>query len=448
MNILIVGAGEVGSHLARLLSRENHDITVIDHDPDKIAGISETLDVLAIEGSGTSPSVLNQASIRQADMVIAVTTVDEVNMLVCMIAKQFGVKTIIARVRNQEFSEDSTIIDPSIFGIDQMIHPEAEATREIVRLIRYPQVMEMLEFCSGRIRIAGLKIKENSPIAGREIREIGASFSDFRFRFVAIQRAGNTIIPYGEHKIEIGDDLYISCREEDLQQIFTLTGHSEKKSRHVMIYGASAVGKMVAQALDDDPGVHIKLLEKDRNRGQQAAEELMHSSVVIGEASDIDLITREGIIDQDVYAALTNDDEENIVTSLLARHLQVPKTITLIGKADYIPIVKTIGLDIAVNTRLLTSNAIFKFIHRGKVLNLRHMVSIDAETIEFKVGAESKVVGKQIQDIPFPKGAIAVAVEHESGSEIPIGSTKLFVGDQVVIFTLPQSLQSVINLFE
>jgi len=446
LNILIIGAGEVGGHLARLLSQENHDITVVDHDPDRIQYISNTLDVLAIEGPGTSPSVLKEAGIESADMLISVTTVDEVNVLTCMIAKQFGVKTKIARVRNRDFSTGGSFLKPEDLGIDLIIHPELEATREIVRLIRYPQVQEIITFCNDEIAIIGLKVVERSPIAGKKLQEI-AELRKFAYRLVAVNRENRTIIPRGSDHIEVGDDIYISCYTKNLQDAFALAGHQDWETHRVMLYGATPIGRMVAKELEQEKSIHVKLIERNRDRGLAAAEGLDNTDIVVGEASDIDLISREGIIDMDVFAALTDDDEDNIVTSLLARHLRVPRTITLIGKTQYVPIVKTIGLDVAINPRLLTSNAILKFIRIGRIISLRHMVGVDAETYEFEVDPGSEIVGKKLREINFPKGSIVVAVEHKDFGEIPVGDTPIYVGDRVVVFCIPESVPDVLRLF-
>lgn len=448
MNILIIGAGQVGGHLARLLSQENHDITVIDQDPERIAAISSTLDVLTIEGLGTSPSILREAGIESADMVISVTTVDEVNILACLLAKQFGVKTKVARVRNREFTRSDSLLDRMNLGIDLFIHPEYEATREIIRLVRYPQVQEMTSFCEGEILVVGLKIKDNSPISGMVLQDIDTSSQQFNYRFVAIHRNGSTIIPCGTDTIEVGDDIYVSCKKDKLNDMFALAGHQKRHTRNVMIYGASKIGKMVAEELQKDKNLRIKMIEGNLEAGRQAAEILDNTDIVVGEASDLDLINREGIIDMDVFAALTDDDEDNVVTSLLARHLRVPKTLTLIGKSAYVPIVKTIGLDTAINPQLLASNAILKYLRLGTLVSLRHMAGISAEMYEFEVSSNSKVVGKKIKDIKFPKDSIVVAVEHEEGTSIPVGDTTIFVGDRVVVFCVPEAANGVLKLFK
>ncbi len=448
MRILIIGAGEVGGHLAKLLSKENHEITVIDRDPDLIARITSEMDVMAIEGPGTSLHILREAGIEKADMLIAVTTVDEVNILTCMIAKQFGVKTKIARVRNREFSTRQDFLAPEDLGIDLVIHPELEATREIVRLIKYPQVLELFTFCDEKIIIAGVKIEQGSTIANRSLAEIDPMHDEFDFRLVAINRKGKTIIPRGTDYVEEGDDVYFSCHRRDLSRIFEITGHTREETHKVMINGATSIGRMVAEELSKTRGIQVKLIENDRSLGEEAAASLSKAEVVVGDASDIDLIAREGIIDMDVYAALSDDDEENIVTSLLAQHMEVPKTITLIGKAAYLPIIRTIGLDIAINPRLLTSNAILKFIRMGKIVSLRLMIGIEAETYEFSVTSKSKVVGKQLKNVSFPRGSIVVAVEHESGPVIPVGETVIYVGDRVVVFCLQDSVPKLLKLFE
>lgn len=448
MKILIIGAGEVGGHLARLLSQENHDITVVDNDPRRIEAIGNNLDVLAIEGQGTNPTTLKEAGIETSDMVISVTTVDEVNILSCMLAKQFGVKTKIARVRNREFTSDQTFLDPKDIGIDLIIHPELEAMREIVRLIRYPQVQEMITFCDDSIAIVGMKIVEGSPIAGKKLEEAAAE-KTFPFRFVAINRDAKTIIPRGSDHLEIGDDIYISCLSKDLTKAFAIAGHTDWEAHRVMIYGATSIGRMVAEELQKDRNLSVKLIERSRGKGVEAAEDLSETEVVIGEASDIELLAREGIIDQDVFAALTDDDEDNIVTSLLARHLRVPKTITLIGKTQYVPIIKAIGLEIAINPRLLTSNAILKFIRIGKIVSLRHMIGIDAETYEFEVDEGSPLVSKALKEIKFPSGSIVVALEDdEAGGTIPIGETVIRAGNRVVVFSIPESVPAVLKLFK
>jgi len=446
VKILIIGAGEVGGHLASLLSQENHNITVIDQDPKRISAISESLDVLAIEGQGTSPSALKNAGIEKTDMLIAVTTVDEVNILACMIARQFGVKTKIARVRNREFTTDQSFLNPSDLGIDLIIHPELEATREIVRLVNYPQAIEMTTFCDETIAIVGLRVQNDSTIIGKKLVDL-ISQSDFPFRLVAINRNRETLIPGANDHVMEEDDIYVSCRKDDLHQIFLLAGHTKWETHNVMIYGATSIGRMVAEELEQDKKLRIKLIDRDISNGRRAIEVLDRTEVVIGDASDIDLIGSEGIVDMDVFAALSDNDEDNIVTSLLTRHLKVPKTITLMSKSSYTPIFKTIGLDIMINPRLLTSNAILKYIRLDKIISLRHMTGINAETYEFSVSADSKVVGKMLKEIAFPKDSIVIAVEHRDGGEIPVGETPIYVGDRVVVLCLPHSVRELLKLF-
>lgn len=449
MNILIIGAGEVGGHLARLLSTENHNITVIDNDADRIAQLADQLDILPVTGAGTSPSVLREARIGDMDMLIAVTTVDEVNILACLIAKQFGVKTKIARVRNREFSTETSFLSTSDLGIDLIIHPELEATKEIVRLVRYPQVLELITFCQAQIAVAGMRVLEGSPMLGKALAEIDTAHQQLPFRLVAISRETQTIIPRGNDVIQPGDHIYVSAFIDDLPSVFKMAGHtSTGAARNVMIYGATSIGQMVAQELEQYRDIHVKLVETNRPKGEEAARDLSETDVVIGDMSDINLVAREGIVDMDVFAALSDDDEDNIVTSLLARHLKVPRTITLTGKAAYPAIIRTIGLDVAINPRLLTSNAILKFIRFGRIVSLRHMAAVNAETYEFHVSADSKVVSKRIRDITFPKGSIVVAVEHEGTGVIPIGETKIYVGDRVVLFCTPDASRKAMKLFE
>jgi len=447
MNIIIVGAGEVGFHLAKNLSAEGHDIVIIDNNQEKIQKINESLDVMSILGEGTSLSVLKRAGIENSDMLIAVTSADESNLITCMIANKYGVQTKIARVRNADYSDADFVMTPQELGADMMINPELEAADEIVQLIHYPQAFDLIEFCEGKIVLMGLIINDDSPVIGKTLEEIVSDYGELTFRAVAISRQGQTIVPHGKEIVKAGDKFYVVVKKESIYEIFRLASQSPKEIRNIMLLGGGKIGRLVADKLSENKQYNVKLIETNRDKSRLIAEQLENTLVVHGDGTDIDLLAQEGIIEMDVFIALTDDDESNIVSSLLARHLQVGRTITLVSRSEYLPIIKTIGLDIAINKRLLTSNRILRFIRRGSILSLNTLRGVDAETVEFQTPPDCKVAFKMLRDIKFPRGVIVGAIVHDKEAIVPVGDTTIHPDDRVVVFTLPDSLRQVEKMF-
>ena len=447
MHIIILGAGGVGFHLAKSLSQEGHDIVIIDTDPEMIARAGDSLDVMAITGGGTGMSYLKQAGIENADMMLAVTSTDEVNLLACMIAQRFGVKTKIARVRNPEYYQDNFVMAPEEMGVDLMINPEHEAAREMVHIIKYPHVFDIVEFEDGRILLVGILMEDDSPVIGQTLSSIVPQYKELTFRVVAISRDGKTIIPTGDDVINKGDRLYIVVKKEMMNEVIGLASTVVHETNNIMILGGGKIGRITAQMLAEIKHFNVKLIESDREKSRQIAEKLSATMIVHGDGTDLDLLAQEGIHEMDMFIALTEDDETNIVSSLLARHLRVRRTMTLISRADYMPIVKTIGLDVAVNTRFITSNAILKFIRRGVILSLNTLRGIDAETIEFEVSEDCKLSGKRLRDIKFPSGVIVGAMVQKEEVLVPVGNTIVNGGDRVIVFSLPESVKKVEKMF-
>jgi trk system potassium uptake protein TrkA len=447
MKIVILGAGAVGFHLARNLARDGHDIVVIDGDPAKVAQVDEQVDCIARVGNATSPDVLVKAEVGEADLVIAVTSVDEVNILACALAKVLGAKMRIARVRNQEFTRRSDLIHPERLGVDLIIHPEQEAAREIVRLLRHGYAFEHHVFENGRVHLAGVTPTEDSIVLGRTLAELGRDLRDFAFRIVAIDRDGTAITPTGRDKIELGDRVYVIALSQHVSKIGEIAGIKNHVSRNVMILGAGLVGVMVAKELEGDKRCNVKLIESSRSRSSDAADLLKEAIVVRGVGADVDLLAQEGITEMDAFIAATEDDELNVVCSLMARHLKVPRVITLVSKVEYLPIIRTIGLDVAINVQRLTSNAILTHIRQGQVISVAGTKGIPAEMIEFRLAATSPLVGKKLMDVKFPKGSVVGA--HVRGDDVSIatGQTELAADDRLVVFTLPQAAKQVTKMF-
>jgi len=448
LKIVIVGAGVVGLHLAKTLSWQEHEIVVIDHDPQLIDHTGGSLDVMAIRGSGTSIKTLVDAGVENADLLIAVTSVDEVNIVACMLASQLGAKKRIARVRNQEYSRADVPVELANLGIDQIIHPELEAAREVEKMIRYQHVSDIVECADGQMILAGFRINDNSALVGVPFIKLIPRYLDIALRVVAISHGGKTIVPSGKDSIAIGDTIYVITHRNHLDQVFQLAGKSREISHDVMLLGGGLVGRLVAERLERDKGFNIKLIESDIEQSRIAAETLENTIVVRGsEEMDIDLMVMEGIEDMGVFAALSDDDESNIVTSLFARHLKVKRTISLISKPEYMAITRAIGLDAAVNELLLTSDAILKHLISDRVLAVSTLRGINAEIIDFMVSKHSKAAGKKLKNIKFPRGAIVGAIEQLGEVSVAEGESVVHAGDRVVVFCLPETIPNIEKLF-
>ncbi|MCX6641190.1 MAG: Trk system potassium transporter TrkA [bacterium] len=447
MKILIIGAGEVGYHLSAELVRENHDVVIVEPDSERIQRVAESRDVMVVQGDGTRQKVLEEAGIAHCDMLIAVTNSDDVNILACMIAREFGVKTKIARVRDHELSDPDSVLNPARIGIDLMIHPELEAAREIIRLIRHPSATEVSEFFDGRVELLGVRVTKDSPALGKTLIDLGRRFTDLPYRIVAIARREKTLIPKGDQRLEQDDQIYVVTRREALQEVFKVVSSENRVNRDLMILGARRVGILVAQGLRQYSDISVKLVDPNPENTQRAAKLLPGVLVVEADGLDIDVISAEGLIDMNVFIACTDNDENNIVTSLVARHLGVPRTITLVEKRFYLPIIKTLGLEVAVNKHLLTSNAILKYIRHGKVLSFSQIRGINAETIVYSVEPNAKITRKPLESLDFPDGSILGAIHRGNEFLIPTGKTQVRAGDEALIFYLPEVRNKLNNWF-
>lgn len=447
MRIIIIGGGEVGFHLAKILSQENHKVVVIEPNKEKIAVLEETLDVLVIEGSGSSVQTLDKAGIKEADMVIAVSAIDEVNIIACMLADKFGVSKKIARVRNEEYLSENAVLTPEQLGIDLIINPELETAQEIVWLIRRSAATDIIEFADGAIQLMGLRLDSKAKILSKKLFEISSEIANLTFRTVAIFRNGKTIIPTGEDYFYKGDQIFVVSKTETVPELLELCGKADERIERIMILGGGKIGRLVAKELERDKKTDIRLVESSRSKSQFVAEQLNRTLVVQGDGTDIDLLASEGLADMDAFVSVTDDEESNIITSLLARHLGVRRTVTIVTKANYVPLMSSIGLDAAVDMRIITANAISRFIHRGEVVSVATFRGIDAEAIELVAQKNSRIVKKPLSKQKFPDGAIIGALTRNGNVFVPVGSTQLEPGDKAVVFTLPKAVSAVEELF-
>ncbi|MBM4350913.1 MAG: Trk system potassium transporter TrkA [Deltaproteobacteria bacterium] len=445
MKIVIVGAGEVGFHLAQRLSHEKHDLVIIDSDPEKCAHAQETLDVSVIQGNASSQSVLKEAGLESADMLIAASGVDEINLIACMVASKMGVKRKIARVRNPDYYEKWSILKPEDLGVDLFIHPEEEVIEEITRLLMRASASEVIEFENGKILVVGLKLDARCPNLNKPLKEVGSEEERRNVRVVAMLKGDKTIIPTGEDYFSKNDQLFVIAKKESLSHVLSLTGKTDQKLDRIMILGGGKIGRGLAEKLERQ--MEVTLVESNREKSVKIASQLKKTAVYQADGTEIDTLAREGLLNMDAFIAVTSDDENNILSCLLAKHLGIHKTIALVNKQTYLPLLPVIGVDSTVNVRLSTANAILRFIRRGTILSAATFHGIDAEAIEFEVMRSSRVIGKPLKDLGMPKGSLVAAVVRQGEVFIPYGKSVLEPGDKVIVFALPKAISAIEKRF-
>jgi trk system potassium uptake protein TrkA len=445
MNILIIGAGEVGVQLTKRLSAEKHNITILEKNPIKASRTKEQLDAMIVTGSGSSFEDLKNAKLEETDILAAISNVDEVNLMACLIAKKLNVPYKIARVRNPEYIKPDFILSKEEMGIDLLIHPEKETANAIIRLIRQSSATDIVEFASGKIQLMGIRLEKDSPIIQKTLRNVWMDYGNLPARIVAINRKGNTIIPRGDDLLVAGDQIFIVCDKALTPTIVKITGKENVTIQNIMILGGGLIGRYVARELEGS--MNVKIIESRSEKSEEIADVLQKTLVIHGDGTDLDLLALEGIIDMDSFIAVTGDDETNIISTLVARHLRVPRTIALVNKTEYLPLTPTIGMDAVVSKKLLTVNAMLRFIQRSTLERIFTIPGIEAEVIEIIPQENSKVTRKFLKDIRFPKYSIIGAVQRDGEVIVPMGDTRIQEGDRVVVFALPKAIVEVEKMF-
>lgn len=449
MKIIIIGAGEIGYDLASVLSKEKHDVIVVDREKTCLDKVSENLDVLCYEGNATSAKDLVEAGVKDADILIAVTSIDEVNMIASMMSKRLGADMVIARVRSDELSRPNAPLKSTDLGIDVLIHPEQSAAQEIVRLIKRASASDLINLADGKMQLIGLRIGKNSPLTGKLISEYAQEFPDITFRVTAIGRKGLTIIPSGNLRIQALDQLFILSKTEDIPAIIKTTGKPDIEINRIMVAGGTPIGAMIARILcNEEKKWNIKLIEPDYDTAVELAQELKDVLVLNGNPTDPDLLATEGITDIDAFISVTDDEESNIISCLMAKHLEVKKTVALVSKSDYIPLSQTIGLDAAVNKKSAASNEIHRHVRGGRVISVTALQGIKAEVIELQAAPKSKIVKKPIHQVKFPEGCVVGGILRNGSIEIATGQSQVNANDRVIIFCLPEAIDKVTSLFQ
>ena len=433
-----MGAGEVGFHIAQRLSEENQDVVLIDKEPEQIKRVSDNLDVQAFLGSGTSPRILKDTGVREANMLLATTDSDEVNLISCLIAKNLNPHMIkVARLRNEEYIKEITLLDKDHLGIDHVINPQAEMVRSVQRLMEIPGASEVIDFVEGRVKLIGVMVDKRSPFVGRKLLSFTKAEGDILVG--AIIRKNQVIIPHGNDSILTGDLVYLVARNRELDKTLSLFGIKEESLRRIIIIGAGQTGQALAREMDRAK-ISAKIIEKDEAICAQLSADLDQVIVINGDGTDKELLEEENIGSADFVVALTGDEESNILISLLAKGLGTRKTVTRVSKLSYLPLMSAIGIDTVVSPRLAAVRAILQYIRPGKILSVAPLKGEHAEAIEAEALETSDIVHKPLHKVKIPKGAIVGAIFRENEIIIPRGDTVIMPGDRLIIFALQQVL--------
>ncbi len=445
MKIIIAGAGDVGFHLAKWLSRESQDIYLIDTDRSKLDYAASHTDVFPVRGNSTRISVLEEAHVSEAALLIAVTDSEETNLLTAILAKRLGAARTIARVQNPEFLVKGGRIDLTELGIDSVVFPRDLLVREIGRLVDQTAATDAFEFADGKLSLMGIVLRASSPLVGKKVADTAAVNPERSFIPIAIHRGNQTIIPKGSTDFEAEDHVYFITQPEGMARITTLCGAPRRPIREIMIIGGGRTGQLCASMLEKK--YRVKLVEKDERRCAQLADELPNTLVIHADAREVDALEEEGLGDADAFIALTGDSETNIITCLVAKNHDVGKTIALVENIDYINISQNIGIDALINRKLIAANSIFRHVRKGDVSAITSFHGVDAEVIEFIARKDSPICRSPIRTIRFPRRALIGGVIREEASYIVTGDFQVEPGDHVVVFSMPESIREVEKLF-
>ncbi len=443
MSIIVIGAGEVGYNLAYRLAQEKKEVVIIDRDPEKIRRVQNTLDVQGILGSGASISLLKEAGISEASMVIAVTNSDEVNMISCLVAGlQDKVPIKIARVRDPEYSALFPLFDKQHLDIDLIINPDLTVVETIFRLMEVPGAIEVVDFADGRVRMVGLPLPHQSPLLHKPLAEVGKQYPDYNTLIAAIQRRERTFVPRGDDVLQENDLVFSVMDRTKVEEALSLFGTRPTPIKRVMILGGGLIGLMLAKGLEER-GLQVKIIEQDEKRCLEIAEKCRRVVTLRGDVAYQDILIEENVGEMDTFIAVTEDEETNIMISLLAKKMGTRRVITLINKVVYSPLVHSIGVDVVISPRLAAINKIMQFIRRGKIISVTSFPEENAEAFEAVALETSDLVGKSLREVHFPKDAIVGAIVRESKVIIPDGSTVILPNDRVMIFALTSAIPKV-----
>lgn len=452
MRIVIAGAGEVGSHLAKMLSNESNDITVIDSDQGRLDSLSAIADIVTVNGNSSEIGVLREAGVHEADLFIAVNPSEsqDVNIVSAILAKKLGSHKVTARVNTEEYLsfENKNIFTE--MGIDLLFYPEKIAANEIVDLLRHNASTDSMDFARGRVQMSVFKVEDDSPLLDMNVLDLSrhATSEDLQFRVVAISRNNSTIIPKVDTKFKYHDLVYIISKREGTQMLMKLIGMVNLEVNKVMILGGSHTAEMVARQIIGKVNV-IKIIDNNKNRCLELSETLGDKVAVINaDGRNSDVLIEEDIRNFDAFVALTGSSEANILACAAAKKLGIPRTIAEVENIEYIRLAEGMGVDAVINKKLITASRIFRFTLSDKVRFIKYMNGTNAEVLEYIVVKDAKITSGSLMDLDFPKDAIVGGVIRGNNSFIAVGSTQIQEYDRVVVFALPEAVREVDKFFK
>ncbi|NNM60649.1 MAG: Trk system potassium transporter TrkA [Steroidobacteraceae bacterium] len=452
MKIIILGAGQVGRTAAYHLSREEaNDVTVIDLDEDVLRDLQDRLDIRTVSGNAASPRILEAAGIASTDVLVALTNSDEVNMLACHIAwTLFRTPKKIARVRSADFTERDRLFGEQGIAVDLWISPEQLVTEHVARLIRYPGALQVLDFADGRVRLVGIRALQGGPLVGQALRTLREHVPAAEARVAAIYRAGKSVKPEGSTVIEDGDEVFFLAARKDIRTVMREMRREEAPARRVVIAGGGNIGYRLASELEDKN--QVKLIERDSKRARRVSEKLRRTTVLHGDAADEDLLLEENIDSADVFAALTNSEEANILSAMLAKRLGAHKVMALINKPSYSELIESGSIDIAISPQTVTIGSLLAHVRHGDVVRVHALRRGAAEALEVVVHGDadsSKVIGRRIEEIALPEGTTLGAVVRGEDVIIAHHDTSVQADDHLILFlTDRRHMDAVEKLFQ
>ena len=447
MKIVLIGVGEVGFHLAKALSEDGHDITAVDINPEKCRRITEHLDAIEVEGNGASPKTLHKARVEDADYVLCLTRIDEVNLIAAQQAHELGAKHIIARLRNQQYSDRDSIIKPEKFGVDLVIHPEREACQEIVRLVRHPYATQVMDFEDGRLQMLGIRLEKGcSQIIGKTVREICEQTEDYKFGIIAVLRNTKTLVPWSDYEFQDGDIVYFIIRTEHVNQLITLLGKTTEYSKRVMIIGGSKIGRSLAETLQED--MNVRLVERNREKAEHIANHIDNILVINADGTDMEFLTSENIQEIDSFITVTENEQTNILSGLLAHHFGVKQAIIHVSNTEFLPIIQELGIGPIISKNMSTVNTILRKI-RSDISDTSVFTfdEIDVDVLELQPEPGSRVTLMELSELSFPKGSIVGVINHHGHLSIARGSSRLTAEDTALVFAKNDAFNAVRKLF-
>ena len=445
MRIVIVGAGKLGYSIAELLANEEFDVVLVDQDETRLEAAKNTLDVLTVTANGASPITMNDPDIRSADILIAVTAGDEVNMVACILAKKHGITHTVARIRDMQFLSEAKEYLKENFDIDLMLNPELITAREVYRILMTPAALDVEDFASGKVRLFETKVTRHSPLANIPLKDLempkailaGMIFRDHRM-----------IIPHGDDCLLPHDNAYFIGDPKEIEKFSeTFVQRDARKFEHVMLIGAGRTGRFLAKMLDE-AGVAVKIIDTNRERSRLAAEKLENGLAICGDGTDIDLLMEEGVADADAVVCLTEDDKLNLMLALLAKHLGARKTVVRVARSEYVDLMEKVGVDIVLPTRLLSASEVLAFARRGGVVSVSLLEGAKAEAVEVIVQEGAPVAGIPLMKAHLPRECLVCAYVRGDEAVIPNGASVLLPGDRTILFIQTRFAQKVMKYFK